>query len=227
MRISFRVKSNNTLYLRDPEQTELGRKIINWGILLIDKLGFDDFSFKKLAIEIESTEASIYRYFENKNKLLIYLISWYWSWVNFRIDYQTNNIKDPMEKMKIVIKVISESFKDDPDTEHVDEEALSRVVGLESSRLYMSKNIENEYKEGSFEAYTELCNKVCNIIKDVNPDYATPKALFNTVIWTAHKQIFFATTLPELTELKVENKNNTIDITKFLENLTFNLLKAK
>ena len=54
-------KLNDHLYLRDPQDTELGRKIIEQGILLIDQLGFDLFTFRKLADAIGSAEASIYR----------------------------------------------------------------------------------------------------------------------------------------------------------------------
>ncbi|TAG38625.1 MAG: TetR/AcrR family transcriptional regulator, partial [Cytophagia bacterium] len=37
------------IYTRDPEQTNLGRKIIGHSIRLIDELGFEGFTYKKLA----------------------------------------------------------------------------------------------------------------------------------------------------------------------------------
>ncbi|MBL7759004.1 MAG: helix-turn-helix transcriptional regulator, partial [Chitinophagaceae bacterium] len=58
---------NTKLFLRDPEQSVLGRSIIQHSINMIHKVGFEDFTFKKLAQEIGTTEASIYRYFENKH----------------------------------------------------------------------------------------------------------------------------------------------------------------
>ena len=86
------------LCLRDPNQTELGQKILNHSILLIDELGFEGFTFKKLAKAIGSTEASVYRYFENKHKLLVYLVAWYWAWLDYTIDYQIHNIEDPRRR---------------------------------------------------------------------------------------------------------------------------------
>ena len=77
----IQIQLNDNLYLRDPQETELGRNIVNNSIELIDEIGFEKFTFKKLATKIESTEASIYRYFENKHRLLIYLIAWYWNWI--------------------------------------------------------------------------------------------------------------------------------------------------
>jgi AcrR family transcriptional regulator len=94
---------NEALFLRNPESSELGKKIIKHSIELIDKSGFESFTFKKLAEEIQSTEAGIYRYFENKHKILLYLTAWYWAWLEFQISYQTNNMIDPnmqLEKVK-------------------------------------------------------------------------------------------------------------------------------
>ena len=75
-------KLNERLYLRDPQSTELGQRIVSKGIELIDGLGFEQFTFKKLAAQVNSTEPSIYRYFENKHRLLHYLTAWYWSWMD-------------------------------------------------------------------------------------------------------------------------------------------------
>ena len=64
-------KLNTNLFLRDPQGTELGKNIISASIRLIDRVGFDEFTFKKLAKAIHSTEASIYRYSENKHRLVL------------------------------------------------------------------------------------------------------------------------------------------------------------
>ena len=86
MAIGIKITLNKKLYLRDPQDSSLGKRIIKHSILLIDEIGFESFNFKKLAIQMESTEASVYRYFENKHMLLIYLVSWYWEWVSYLID---------------------------------------------------------------------------------------------------------------------------------------------
>jgi len=49
MKLEVQIKMNQTLFLRDPEQSELGRNIIKHSIQLIDKTGFESFTFKKLA----------------------------------------------------------------------------------------------------------------------------------------------------------------------------------
>ncbi|MFY7861276.1 MAG: TetR/AcrR family transcriptional regulator, partial [Chitinophagales bacterium] len=69
---------NEHLYLKDPESTELGRKLVKNSVEMIYSLGFEQFTFKKLSIDLGTTEATVYRYFENKHRLLLYIINWYW-----------------------------------------------------------------------------------------------------------------------------------------------------
>ena len=107
MKLEVQIKMNESLFLRNPEQSELGKNIIKYSIELIQKSGFESFTFKKLADLIGTTEAGIYRYFENKHKLLVYIISWYWGWLEFQITYQTKNLKDPEVKIKQVIKLLA------------------------------------------------------------------------------------------------------------------------
>ncbi|MDZ7650788.1 MAG: TetR/AcrR family transcriptional regulator [Cytophagales bacterium] len=93
-------KLNSHLYLRDPQHTLLGQKIIQQSVEMIDRLGFEQFTFKKLAEEINSTEASVYRYFENKHRLLLYLIGWYWNWIEYCIDLFYEQPYRPSRKIK-------------------------------------------------------------------------------------------------------------------------------
>ena len=94
------------VFLKNPESSILGKKIIEGSIDLIDRIGFEQFTFKKLADHIQSTEASVYRYFENKHKLLIYLVTWYWNWIDYQIIFVTNNIESPEHRLNNCIKLL-------------------------------------------------------------------------------------------------------------------------
>src|SRR5688572_8963947 len=106
MELDVKIKMNDKLFLRDPYESALGRKIVREGLVLINKVGFETFTFKKLAIEVNTTEASIYRYFENKHKLLVYLITWYWSFVEYKVIFSLNNLTNPEIKLKTVINIL-------------------------------------------------------------------------------------------------------------------------
>ena len=43
---NLKITINDNVYLKDPESSSLGRRIVEHGILLINDLGFDNFTFK-------------------------------------------------------------------------------------------------------------------------------------------------------------------------------------
>ncbi len=223
MSVSIQIVLSEKLYLRDPEQTDLGRRIVDFSIKLIDELGFEKFTFKKLATAISSTEASIYRYFENKHKLLIYLVSWYWSWLEYLIDYQTHNIEDPKRRLQIAVQVLANAGTYDPNFSHIDENSLHRIVVAESSKAFLTKQVDGENEEGLFQGYKSLAGRLSQIIAAVNPAYPTPKALSLTVIEVSRKQIFFAQHIPSLTELTADN-DDTGCIADFLESMVLGVV---
>ena len=106
MEYSVHVRMNERLFLRDPEGSELGRRIVRQGILVFDEIGFEDATFRKLAERIGTKEASIYRYFENKHRLLVYLAAWYWQWIDFQLVFQTNNLTDPHQKLDRLLRLL-------------------------------------------------------------------------------------------------------------------------
>jgi len=214
-------KLNDHLYLRDPQHTLLGQSIVRASIDMIDRLGFEQFTFKKLAEEIDSTEASIYRYFENKHRLLLYLISWYWSWLEYRIDLFTSGITDPKEKLKSCLHVIAEEKKIDPNFEFINEEALYHIVVAELDKTFLTKWVDDDNKEGLFGGFKTLCNKIAGWVTEVNPQYPYPNSLVSTILLTAKQQVFFASHLPSLTNIKT-NVNSSVELERFLETILFN-----
>ena len=101
------ISVNDKLYVKNPETSDLGKKIIEQSILLIDEIGFENFTFKKLGEKINSNESSIYRYFESKHKLMLYLSSWYWGWMEYKLVFATNNLANPMEKLIKAITIVT------------------------------------------------------------------------------------------------------------------------
>ncbi len=220
---NIKIRVEEKVYLKDPENTELGRKIIKDGIQLIDKLGLESFTFKKLAERINSTEATIYRYFMSKHMLLIYLISWYWNWLEYRLIFSTNNIVSPEERLKLAIKILSGNINPEMDFEHIDKDALQRIVVAESAKAYLNKEVDINNKEGFFFRYKRICKRIAGIIEEINPDYKYPASLVSTISESAHYQKFFAQHLPSLTNL---GKGDDFSEQKLLDFLTDMAFKA-
>ena len=224
MELQVQLKMNEKLFVRNPEQTMLGRKIIQHSIRLIQENGFESFTFKKLAEEIGSTEASIYRYFENKHRILIYLTAWYWSWLEYQVTFQTNNIKDPVVKLKMVIKLLATTVENDIRTSHVNKSILHQIIITEGSKAYLTKRVSEDNKDHLFKPYKDLCAVIGNMILECNPRYKYPKSLASTIIEMAHVQNFFMNNLPSLTDFG--NNKDEAEIVRFLEGLVFNSLHS-
>lgn len=223
MELQLQIKMNEALFLRNPEQTELGKKIIMHSIQVIYKSGFETFTFKKLAKDIGTTEAGIYRYFENKHRLLLYIIAWYWCWLEYQISFHTNNIDDPTIRLKMVIKLLAITVKDDEKTSHVNESLLHQIVISEGSKAYLTKHVSEDNKHHFFKPYKDLCAVIGDLILECNPKYKYPKSLATTIIEMAHFQNFFMNNLPSLTDFG-KNKDEA-KIISFLDDLVFSSIK--
>lgn len=219
MKLQLHIVMNEALFLRDPENSELGKNILKHSIQLISKSGFESFTFKKLAEDIGTTEAGIYRYFENKHKLLVYLTAWYWGWLEFQISFHTNNIDDPAIKLKKVIKLLASAVEDDEQTNYINESLLHQIIISEGSKAYLTKQVEEDNKQHFFKPYKDLCAVIGTIISECNPAYKYPKSLATTIVEMAHFQNFFMNNLPSLTDFG--NTKEESEIVSFLNDLVF------
>ncbi len=216
---NIKIVVNKKLYVKNPETTELGKKIIENSILLINEIGFDNFTFKKLGIKIGSNESSLYRYFESKHKLLVYLSSWYWSWMEYKLVFAITNITNPMEKLKKAITIVTEKIEDDFETTHINEAILNKIIIFEFTKTFLTKEVDDENKEGFFLVYKRVINRIIEIILDVNPEYEFAKSLASSIVEGALHQHFLSQHLKTITNC---NENNSP--TNFYINLVEKLL---
>jgi AcrR family transcriptional regulator len=215
---NFKITINDKLFVKDPETSELGKKIIKHSILLIDEIGFDHFTFKKLGTRIGSNESSLYRYFENKHKLMIYLSSWYWSWIEYKLVFATTNVTDPLEKLRKAITIVTEKIDDDLSTVHINESILNKIIIVEFSKTLHSKEIDEDNKEGFFLVYKRIINRIVEIVNEVNPDYIYAKSLVSTIVAGSLHQHFLKEHLETITDCN-KNTTSTLIYLNFIEHI--------
>lgn len=229
MEYTVLVRMNEKLFLRNPESSDLGRRIIRQGIVLIDELGFEEMTFRKLAERIGTKEASIYRYFENKHRLLVYLVAWYWQWMEYQVVFQTNNLPDPREKLERVLQLLLPKDLARPENGTVETDidfgALYHVVIRESSKAYLTHHVTEDNKQQLFKPYKDLCGRIAAIILDYQPNYPYARSQASSIIETAHYQFFFAKNLPSLTDFSPTKPNE--ELLLFLHHLLFSSLDSK
>jgi len=223
MEFQLQIKMNPKLYLRDPEQSPLGRNIVQHSIRMIHKMGFEEFTFKKLAAEVGTTEASIYRYFENKHKLLTYIIAWLWTWMEYQLVYHTNNVRSPREKIMVVIRLLTFQLADRFTFNHIDRNQLYQIAITEGSKSYLTKHVTQDNKDRFFKPYKDLCGRIADIFSEYNGSYKYPRSLSSTLLEMAHYQFFFKKNLPSLTDFAHEKDDAGIG--QFLQHLVFSSLK--
>lgn len=195
------IQVNAATHLKDPNSSELGKTIVAKCIEMIDDLGFENFNFRKLSQEIGTSEASVYRYFESKHKLLLYLTGWYWGWMEYKLALRLANIDDKAERLTRAISLLTEVAAEDSTFAHVSEVRLQRIVIAESPKAYLNKNVDSENKLGVFADYKRLVSIVSDIILEIDSNYRCPHMLISTIIEGSHVQRHFSAHLPTLTDI--------------------------
>ena len=223
MTIDFKIKLNSKLYLKDPDSSDIGKAIITHAIKLISEIGYENFTFKKLANQMPSTEATIYRYFENKHMLLFYLIDWYWAFLRYQILYNINNLGSAEDKIRKCIDLLVWEDNTDLVSSDIDFKALYYIAISESSKTYLSKEVDEHNKEKLYMPYKELCELLATLFKAYNPNYKYANSLASTVVEASHFQYYFMQHLPRLCDFAVKKDPKEIEL--FLENLIFSALR--
>ncbi len=218
---NLKIAVPDKIFIKDPESSDLGKRIIEHSILLIDDIGFDSFTFKKLGVQIGSNESSIYRYFESKHKLLLYLTSWYWAWIEYQMVFATHNVADENDQLLRAIDVVTRTIKEDVAFTHINEIVLNRIIINEYSKSYLTKEVDSENKEGYFVVYKRVIRRLSDIISHVNPDYEFPSSLASTIVEGALHQHFLKAHFSSITDC-----GKDVTPTEFFISLTQKVLKT-
>ncbi len=218
---SVKIGINEKIYVKDPESSNLGKRIVEQSILMINEMGFESFTFKKLGTKIGSNESSIYRYFENKHKLLLYLTSWYWGWLEYQLVFATNGIADAKMKLEKAIEIVTKTTVEDSAYSHINEVLLNKIVINEYSKSYLTKEVDEENKEGYFGIYKRLVTRISLMIQAVNTDYKYSNSLASTTLEGSLHQHFLKDHFSSLTDCHEDD-----DPTQYFLHLVFTSLKS-
>lgn len=220
--LKFRLSGH--LYLKDPEDTPLGKEIVRNAITLIHEIGFEQFTFKKLSHLIETTEASIYRYFASKHKLLMYVMNWYWSYLEFLIDMHLPKERTAAKRLSLIISIVTHSHEAHLKALDYNLLHLHGIVIAESSKSYLVKEIDEINKEMAFGPLKSLCKRISEVILELNPKYKFARSLASTLLETAHEQQFFSEHLPSLTN-NIDRDDHQDYVSQYLDQLIFAALR--
>lgn len=194
----LQLRVNDRIFLKDPGSSELGRNIVRKSVELIHEMGLEGFTFKKLSQQLGTTESAVYRYFENKHKLLIYLLSWYWGWLEYKLVFSTVNIHSAEEKVHITLSTLANPVGEVDRVDFADLYKLLAIAVAESPKVYLTHEVDRENRQGLFMAYMRLVRRISGIILELNPKYRFPDSLASLVLESVYQQRFFAEHFPNL-----------------------------
>lgn len=218
--VNIVIDINETIYIRDPLATKLGRNIIKYSIELLDELGFEEFNFKKLAERMTSTEASVYRYFENKYKLLAYLVAWYWDYMHFMILMDIRSIDDPQSKLHCIIETLVTSINNRTTPEYIDLGKLHHLVVENATKVYHNKKVDLLKEEGFYTNLQKLVKTISGVILEMEKAFEYPRALANTIVDMCLNTEYNLEHLNHLTDVtdisSCDPQKETIDMIKYI-----------
>ena len=206
-----------SLTLRDTS-SPMGRRILSEGLDLMNELGLEAFTFKKLAERTGCTEVTVYHYFANKQRLLQYYFQLYWLWMQAHCEQEGRTLKDPRARLRGDISALCGIWPKDALAAQLDPFALRELVINEGFKSFMHKNVDSDNKLRLFQPYKDLCAHVASELKACDKSCPQPRSFATTLIEIAHSLEFAMHHLPALTELSA--KKDRKKLAAFLQELT-------
>ncbi len=182
--------------------TPMGARILEEGLALMNELGLESFTFKKLAERMGSTEVTIYHYFANKQRLLQYYFQMYWLWLATYCQEEGRNQKDPMDRLRGDIRAICGLWPATARASRFDPSDLRDLVISEGSKSFLHKNVDADNELKLFKPYKDLCAHLAAEVKACAPRSKHARSFATTLVEMSHSLEFAMHHLPALTELK-------------------------
>ncbi|MBK9274003.1 MAG: TetR/AcrR family transcriptional regulator [Flavobacteriales bacterium] len=195
------LRPDPALSLKDPESTGLGLRVLEEGLGLMNELGLEAFTFRKLADRMGSTEVTLYKYFPNKQRLLQYYYQLYWLWLRQVCGRIAERAHDPREALEDIVEAICGVWPRPLPPLQLDPHALRRLVIEEGMKSYLHKNVDDDNARRLFLPYKELSAFMAERLVACRADVPWPRSFATTVIEMAHSLPFAMEHLPSLTEL--------------------------
>ena len=131
-----------------------------------------------------------------------------------RLVLGTSDSSNPLEKLKKAIAIVTEKVEDDQSTTYINEAVLNRIMICEFTKTLLTKEVDEENKEGFFLIYKRVIHQIAAIVTEVNPEYPYAKSLISTIVEGSLHQYFLKEHMKTIT-----NCNETISPTDFYLNL--------
>ena len=197
------------LTLRDTS-SPIGTRILAQRLVLMNEIGLEAFTFKKLAERIGCTEVTVYHYFANKQRLLQYYFQVYWLWLATHCKQEGRATKEPLERLHGAIRALCGSWPADALAAQFHPSALRELVINEGSKSFMHKNVDSDNELKLFKSYKDLCTHIATELKACTPRMRSSRSFATTLVEMSNSLEFAMHHLPTLTELSVKKERKQL-----------------
>lgn len=164
------------------------------------ELGLEGFTARKLAERAHTTEATVYKYFKNKHRLLQYYFQLYWMWLEQQVKVFTAVLEAPEQRLIKALEVICEIPDVAADPGEVSKDTLRALVKSEGAKAYYHVQVDRDNALRLFSPYKQLVSFLADRIVEVRPQEPYPRSLATTLVEMAHSLDFYSHHLPSLTD---------------------------
>jgi hypothetical protein len=129
-------------------------------------------------------------------------------------------VSSPLERVERSLSILTRPVIQDSSYEHINEVLLNEIVINEFSKSYLTKEVDEENKEGYFSVFKRLITRMKEMIVEIDPDYPYPSSLASTLLEASLYQSFLKDHFPSITDCSSPEETNN-----FLTHLIAKTLK--
>jgi len=122
--------------------------------------------------------------------------------------------------LKKAVEIVTRPVQKDISYTFIDEVVLYRIIVNENSKSFLTKEVDQENKEGYFSAYKRIVKRLKDMIISVDPKYVHPTSLASTIMEGALHQHFLRDHFKSITDCD----KNEVTPKDFFTNLVFKVL---
>ena len=134
--------------------------------------------------------------------------------------FETHSISNNKLKLSRAIDIVCRTINEDNNFSHINEVKLNAIIINENSKSFLTKEVDQENKDGYFIIYKRIVKRLGDMIQNAQPNYPFATSLASTILEGSLHQHFLKDHFPSITDCK---KN--VSPSDFFINLTVNTLK--
>jgi len=134
--------------------------------------------------------------------------------------FETHSL-NPENKLDKAIEIVTRAIKEDSNFSHINEILLNRIMVNENSKSFLTKEVDEENKNGYFIIYKRIVHRLRDMIQAIQPDYKFATSLASTIIEGGLHQHFLKDHFKTITDC-----DERLSPTTFMKNLVQNTLKS-